>query len=266
MPELPDVEIFKRYIDSTALHKRITDVIVEDDYVLKYISIDSLKNSLRGQEFDSTFRHGKYLFFKLSSCHTFLMHFGMTGFPKYFKNEEEKPDHVRLFISFGNNYSLAYDCQRKLGEIRLIEDAETFIDDLEMGPDALDEDLDLKSFLKLFEGRRGMIKPALMNQEIIAGIGNVYSDEILFQSGIHPKSKVKNLSEDDRKKIYDQMHEVLNTAIDCRVDRTLFPDHYILSDRSEGADCPKEGCGGTLQSIKVSGRNAIYCPSCQKKK
>lgn len=193
MPELPDVEIFNRYIDSTALHKRITDVTVKDDYVLKNISSDSLKNCLHGQAINSTRRHGKYLFLKLSSSHTLLFHFGMTGFPKYFKNEEEYPDHARLLLAFENGYFLAYDSQRKLGEIRIIEDDRTFIDDLEMGPDALDKDLDLKAFLKLFEGRRGMIKPALMDQEVIAGIGNVYSDEILFQAGIHPKSKVANL-------------------------------------------------------------------------
>jgi len=266
MPELPDVEIFKRYIDSTALHKRITDVTIKDEYVLKNISSDSLKNNLKGQLLENTLRHGKYLFLKLSSCHTLLFHFGMTGFPKYFKNEEEYPDHTRLLLAFENGYFLAYDSQRKLGEIRVIEDARTFIDDLEMGPDAFDEDLDFKAFERVFKGRRGMIKPALMNQEIIAGIGNVYSDEILFQAGIHPKSKVKNLSENDWKEIYEQMHEVLNTAIDCRVDPNLFPGHYILSDRTEGADCPKEGCGGTLQSIKVSGRSAIYCPSCQEEK
>jgi len=266
MPELPDVEIFKRYIDSTALHKKITDLTVKDEYVLKNISSDSLKSSLKGQVFENTLRHGKYLFLKLGNCHTLLLHFGMTGFPKYFKKAEEEPEHVRLLIQFENEFNLAYDSQRKLGEIRVIEDVLTFIDDLEMGPDALDEDLDFKAFERVFKGRRGMIKPALMNQEIIAGIGNVYSDEILFQAGIHPKSKVKNLSENDWKEIYEQMHEVLYTAIDCRVDPKLFPGHYILSGRTEGADCPKEGCGSTLQSIKVSGRSAVYCPSCQEEK
>lgn len=110
-----------------------------------------------------------------------------------------------------------------------------------------------------------MIKSALMNQKIVAGIGNVYSDEILFQARLHPKSKVPDLKDKDWNKIYDAMNDVLKTAIDCSVDKTKMPDHFILSNRKEGADCPK-GCGDTIHKLDVSGRSALYCPDCQKKR
>lgn len=262
MPELPDVEIFKRYIDSTSLHHRITDVNLTDFYVLKNIGRNSFEKSLEGQSFEESHRHGKYLFLKMSGSNELLLHFGMTGFPKYYKNEDEKPDHERLVLTFENNYHLAYDSQRKLGEVRIVENHRETIDDLGLGPDALDDDVEKKAFQSRFDGRRGMIKSAMMNQDIVAGIGNVYSDEILFQAELHPKSKVPNLSDDDWENIHEAVHDVCETAIDCKVEKECFPDHFILSNRLEGAACPK-GCEGTLRSSTVSGRTAYYCPKCQ---
>ncbi|MDX1640715.1 MAG: DNA-formamidopyrimidine glycosylase family protein [Balneolaceae bacterium] len=262
MPELPDVEVFKRYIDSTSLHHRITDVSLTDFYILKNIGRASFEKNLEGQSFEESYRHGKYLFLKMSGSDELLLHFGMTGYPKYYKNEEEKPEHARLILTFDNDYHLAYDSQRKLGEVRIVENHQEMIDDLGLGPDAHDKDLDAEAFQRRFDGRRGMIKSALMNQEIIAGIGNVYSDEILFQAKLHPKSKVPHLSDDDWKNIHQAVHNVCETAIDCNVEKECFPDHFILSNREEGADCPK-GCDATLRSSTVSGRTAYYCPQCQ---
>jgi len=265
LPELPDIEHFKRYIDSTSLHKPIAEAKVEDSYALKGIDPKKLTNSLAGQHFSETFRHGKYLFLNLSDHHTLLLHFGMTGYPKYFKNEEKKPDYTRLLLTFDNGYHLAYSCKRKLGEIRLVEDPDTFISDNNMGPDALDPNLDFDAFSKAFEGRRGMIKPALMNQEIIAGIGNEYADEILFQARIHPKTQVPDLEQGDFKSLYNTMQQVLIKAIDCRADKDRFPGHFLLRNREEDAGCPG-GCGGTIQTAEVSGRTAYFCADCQEKK
>lgn len=262
MPELPGVEVFKRYIDSTSLHQRITDLQVNDDYVLKNIDRDAFENRIVGQSFRETHRHGKYLFLQMNGNHELLLHFGMTGFPKYFKKGDSQPDYPRILITFENGYQLAYDCKRKLGEVRIVENYRDYIEDLGLGPDAIDEELDFESFKQRFGDRHGMIKSALMNQEIIAGIGNVYSDEILFQAGIHPKSNVQNLDGDDWRNIYEVMHEVCETSIDCQANRNLLPDHYILSNREENADCPK-GCNDSLQITHVSGRTTYFCPNCQ---
>lgn len=264
MPELPDVERFKSYIDSTSLHQPIAEVKAKDSYTLKDIGPGTLKKCLAGQHLAETVRHGKYLFLNLNDHDTLLLHFGMTGYPKYFKNEEKKPDYIQLLLTFDNGFSLAYCCRRKLGEIRLVEDAHTFISDNKLGPDALDPDLDFNAFMNAFEGRRGMIKPALMNQEIIAGIGNEYSDEILFQTGIHPKMRVADLEQSDLKELYNIMQRVLTKAIDCRAEKDRFPDHFLLHNRNEEADCPG-GCGGTIQTLEVSGRTAYFCPDCQEK-
>jgi len=265
LPELPDVELFKSYIDSTSLHKSITGVKANDSYALKGTDPGTLKKNIIGQNLAESRRHGKYLFLNLSDHDTLLLHFGMTGHLRYFKNEEEKPDYMQLLLTFDNGYSLAYSCKRKLGEIRLVEDPDTFISDNNMGPDALDPDLDFDAFSKAFEGRRGMVKPALMNQKIIAGIGNEYSDEILFQTRIHPKTQVLDLEQSDLKSLYNIMQQVLIKAIDCRADKDRFPGHFLLRNREEDAECPG-GCGGTIQTAEVSGRTAYFCPDCQEKK
>ncbi len=110
-----------------------------------------------------------------------------------------------------------------------------------------------------------MIKSTLMNLSIMAGIGNVYSDEILFQARVHPKTKVNQLDEKTLREIYDQMHAVLDMAIEHQAIPDDFPANYITPVRGqEDAQCP--GCGGKLQRIAVSGRNGYYCPTCQKKK
>ena len=115
----------------------------------------------------------------------------------------------------------------------------------------MSDTFEFDSFQKTLAGHRGMIKPALMNQKIMAGIGNVYSDEILFQAKIHPKAKIPDLRERDLKKIYEKIKSVLKTAIECEAEPNQFPDSYIIAKRGkDDASCP--GCGGKLQNIKVS--------------
>jgi formamidopyrimidine-DNA glycosylase len=110
-----------------------------------------------------------------------------------------------------------------------------------------------------------MLKTTLMNQGVMAGIGNVYSDEILYQARLHPRTKVNALEEGDLRRLYDCMQEVLDTAIACRAVPEDFPDSYLTPLRGKaGTQCP--GCGGEIERIEVSGRGAYYCPECQKKK
>ena len=117
MPELPDVEVFKRYLDATALHKTITDVEVESTQILDGVSKGKLHKSLKGRQFLSTHRHGKHLLVALEKESWLTLHFGMTGFLKYFKQMDKDPEHDRMLISFDNGYHLAYVSQRKLGAV-----------------------------------------------------------------------------------------------------------------------------------------------------
>jgi formamidopyrimidine-DNA glycosylase len=190
-----------------------------------------------------------------------MMHFGMTGEPVYYKKAEQEPDYARLIINFSNGYHLAFNCMRMLGEVAIVESVNQFIKEKELGPDVFAEDFDFNTFSELLQNKRGMIKSALMDQSLMAGIGNECSDEILFQSRIHPKTKVADLKEDQRRKIYDAMKGVLDKKIDSNIKNEALPDSFILSHRSESADCP--ACNGTIEKISVGGRNGYYCPQCQ---
>ncbi len=261
MPELPDVEVFRRYIDSTSLHKKIINVDSSSDKILEDITSNYLTNMLQNNSLEETYRHGKYLFVHVTNGKWLVLHFGMTGFVKYFKNLKEKPSHTRVLLSFENKYHLAVHSQRLLGTVHICDDKEKYLQDHDLGPDALQVPFD--TFKGLLQQRRGMVKSTLMNQSIIAGIGNIYADEICFQTGIHPKTKMNHLNEDELQTLYHHMMKIFEIAIDAKVNPNDFPDSFIIPQRSQDGTCPKDG--ESLQKIKVNGRTTYFCPVHQKR-
>src|SRR6266516_4425304 len=148
MPELPDVEAFKRYLEATSLHQCIAHVDVLSADLLKGVSGRELARQLRGRRFESTRRHGKHLFVRTDDDIWLRLHFGMTGSLRYFKDEKKAPRHTRVLFLFAKDYRLAFDDQRKFGEIRLIKDVSEFLTKRVLGSDALD--VDLPEFKKVF--------------------------------------------------------------------------------------------------------------------
>lgn len=261
MPELPDVEIFRRYLQSTALHKKIRTVSVADAAVLEGIDESHFSRKLLGHSFESAQRHGKYCFLSLDDQYCLFLHFGMTGFVSYFKKETKAPEHIRVAFGLSNDYTLAYDCQRKFGEVGIAADMQDFIATQDLGPDALDNNLDEDDFVRLLQGRQGMLKPALMNQQIIAGIGNIYSDEILFQLRLHPKVSLKQLEKSTLRQIYTTMREILVKAVEADAEPAKMAASMFTSHRHGDGKCPS--CRADIKKIEVAGRRACYCPSCQ---
>ena len=265
MPELPDVENYGRYLRRTALHKSIRAGDVGDTRVLGGVSRKEVRRRLHGRRLEATRRHGKHLFVALDRNGWLGLHFGMTGRLKYFKRLKDDPKHDRLRLDFDNGYHLAYDDQRMLGRVRLLDDPDEFIASRKLGPDALDPSLDRKAFAERLCGRKGQVKSALMDQSLLAGIGNVYSDEILFHTGLHPKAQVPKLGKEQLSSLFEATRRVLRVAIDKGagtqdVEKRL-PRGYLLPHRRDGARCPR--CGGQVRAVKVSGRTAYICPRCQ---
>lgn len=261
MPELPDVEVFRRYFDATSLHQTVTEVEVREPRMLKEAEPEQLRDVVTGRQFTKSARRGKNMFIELSETDTnLLLHFGMTGQLKYFRNPEQEPDHTRVLFSFENGYRLAYDNMRMLGKVMILPDRNAYIVQESLGPDALE--LDYETFTNLMAGKRGMVKSAFMDQTLIAGLGNIYSDEVLFQSKIHPKRLVPDLDEQDLETLFHRMKDVLHTAIERQVNVTDFPAGYLIKHRDAGETCPR--CGGKVAKIKVSSRSTYYCTQCQK--
>lgn len=260
MPELPEVELFKQYFDSTSLHKNIEKVQVKSPTILRNISTQEL-DKLKNHEFQSTQRYGKYLLAKTDDDFLLTLHFGMTGKLKYFKDIKDEPAHSRLLITFTNGFHLSFDNQRKFGEVYLTKSLKDFIEEKNLGPDVLD--LDFKTLKKIVDKRRGSIKYTLMNQHIIAGVGNIYSDEIAFQTGVNPTTKINRLNEETLRRIFEEMQKVLKTSVDSQANFERLPDNYLIPHRYKGGKCPKGD--SKLERIKISGRTSYYCPKHQKK-
>ncbi len=261
MPELPDVDVYRQYLDSTALHQRIEQVSVASPQILSGTSPQGLGRSLKGKAFGSSCRHGKYLFIDIQEGDWLLMHFGMTGYLKYYKRQEVMPDYTQVLISFENGFHLAYVAPRKLGKLAVIPSPDAYLREHEMGPDALS--LTEKQFHHLASGYRGAIKSFLMNQKLIAGIGNIYSDEILFQAHIYPERAVSELDESSLKQLYQTMRSVLLSAIKAHAEPDEMPYTFLLPHRAKGERCPR--CNSEVEKLQVSGRTSWFCPRCQKR-
>ena len=260
MPELPDVEHFKRYLDATALHQRIERTHLNAPELVKEIEPATLRRHLTGHTLESTRRHGKYLFADLGDDHHLMMHFGMTGDLHYYQDDAEPP-YTQLLLDFDNGYHLAYTAPRKLGGLGIVQDIDDFVAAHDLGPDALA--ISEADFCSRARERRGGVKSWLMDQSSIAGVGNIYTDEILFQAGMHPEQEVKLLTDKEVHTLYSALKTVLETAIEARADPAQLPDGYLLKHREEGVSCPR--CSGSIETIDVGGRTAYYCPKCQKK-
>ncbi len=260
MPELPEIQIFKEYFDATSLDKDIAEVEVKSKEILQKITEDYLKAKLKDEEFLSSQRHGKYLFASVSGKFLIVFHFGMTGSLKYFKAQKDEPPHDRLLINFKNGYQLAFDDQRKFGRVTIAYTIDEFLAEKRLGKDALE--INFHDFKEAIGKKSGTVKSALMDQHVIAGIGNIYSDEILFQTRINPKKKIDEIENKALKELHSNMRRILETAIKNHADLQSYPRNYLLYNRVRGAKCPN--CGGKIATVKVAGRTAYFCPNCQK--
>jgi formamidopyrimidine-DNA glycosylase len=258
MPELPEVETYTRYFARHALHQRIARVDVRDERILGEIRKDSFVRKLKGREFASVRRHGKHLFAEAGAAWLHL-HFGMTGDLAYYR-DGDAPRFAKVIFDFDNGAHLAFEDMRLFGLVDLIADPDELIREKRLGPDPLA--IKPKQFAGLFERRRGAIKSLLMSQEILAGLGNLYVDEVLYQTSVHPRRAVDRLSENEVRAIYTTMRRILREAIARHAREGELPAHYIFHHREVGERCPR--CGGTIQRTVVFGRTTYFCAKHQR--
>jgi formamidopyrimidine-DNA glycosylase len=258
MPELPEVEMARRYLEATSLYQPIKTAKVKDARILNGVSAQGLELSLLGLQFSLVFRHGKRLFLKIQDELWLSLHLGLTGKLVYLESPDEEPRHTRLLVSFQNGRRLAFDDSRIFGEVGLTSSPQSFLEARKIGPDAMQ--LDLDGFFGIMSGRKGVIKGALLDQGLVAGLGNLYADEALFQAGICPKSHRLDMIQ--LKALFLSIQEVLKTALSTEANLEYLPDSYLLPNRHPGGTCPRDGAA--LKHEKIIGRTSYYCPKHQK--
>jgi len=192
VPELPDVEILRRYVEATSLGRRVEHAHVFDEAMLSGATRQKLASALVGSRLEAARRHGKFLGIACSRNGWLVLHFGMTGSLRA-GDSDDFPDNAALGLELADGSNLAYTTRRRIGEISVTDDFDRFSEERELGPDALA--LDEDGFVELVRSRCGAIKSLLMNQSAIAGIGNVYADEVLFGARIRPSRKARARSE-----------------------------------------------------------------------
>lgn len=265
MPELPDVENFTLYLKRNSLNKKIIDVDAVTKQLIQGITFPNFRKTLKGSEFAKAYRRAKYLVVELKGAEEKLvMHFGMTGYLRYRKQDAEKDREDRfsqVVFKFRNGYELQWMSKRKLGRIYWVKDINEVKALKEMGPEPFD--LSEMDFLGLLNQRpRKNIKAFLMEQKDIAGIGNEYSDEILFQTGISPMRKTDDLEEKKKKELYRKMKSVLRAAIKVGPPEGEFGPEWLLAHRAGDMLCPKNK-NHKLVKETIAGRSSVYCPEHQ---
>lgn len=291
MPEIPEMELYKNNLNSTVKDKTIKRIWIYRPKSINY-EVEVFTEQVMGSKISLIERKGKYLVFKLSNGRKLLAHMMLDGRLYYLSGEEsplessdfEEANRIRdkvpglsgkpsVILQFEDG-SLLFFCQLTLGYLRIFEgDALQPILD-ELGPDPLDTEFCIEDFSQLLAkaSKRGMIKPWLMQQKNISGIGNAYSNESLYEAGILPTRRIGAISSSERIKLFWALQNILKESIERGGDMeepfTLNDDftggfipHFRVYDRA-GEPCIR--CSKLIVKEEVGGRNAFFCPQCQR--
>jgi formamidopyrimidine-DNA glycosylase len=258
MPELPDVEAYRRFLDRHASGRSIRKVVVTDPGILRGVSANDLDAALRDHRFKEPTRHGKWLIAPTTGP-TVLFHFGMTGDLSWADDLQGRHRHDRVIFELDGG-ELRYRNMRKLGGLWMAHDEEEVRAVTgRLGPDALD--IDLRRFRELLSGRRGTIKALLMNQRVLAGVGNLIADEALWQARIHPARATDDIADEEIRRLHAKLRHVLRTSVE-RFDYVPAMRGWLTHVRGRpDAACPR--CGTPLARSVVGGRTTYWCPHCQ---
>lgn len=271
MPELPEVETIVRNLCSRIVGLMIASYELLYPPLLKDTENHSI-DKIIGRRIIDVNRRGKMILLECSEDHTLVFHLKMTGRLLLCQRSSPRNKHIRFILTFeGVENELRFQDVRKFGYIRCLPSQDACLPWglPRLGPEPLSIDLD--SFNKLFRGRRARIKGLLLEQAFIAGIGNIYADEILHRARIHPTTPVSELDERKRRDLWKAMRNVLHEAIQKRgtsiqdyADAEGRRGHFQKFLRVYGRE--RESCrlcGERIERLRLSGRSTYFCPNCQ---
>lgn len=272
MPELPEVETVRRGLMKIAAGRKINGI---DVYYGKTITndVEDFRQALIGQTIERVDRRGKYLLFRFSNHLTMVSHLRMEG--KYFNAVNGAPvdKHTHVIFHFTDGTELCYNDTRKFGRMTLVKTGDEMkVGGLStIGPEPTADDFTVEYFQKILSKSRGKIKPFLLNQRHVAGLGNIYVDEVLWMTKINPEQKANSLTANQVQRLHDNIIKELARAIELKGttvhsftnafgDAGAFQNELNVYGRG-GEKCPR--CGAKLVKIKVAQRGTTFCSHCQ---
>lgn len=294
MPELPEVETIRKDLASKIIGKFFLDVIPLWSGIVKGIGLSDFRKKIIGSKIKSIQRRAKNLIFELELSPNFkekifiLIHLKMTGHLLVISDQwavdqngkwqtgtkellgDPQNQFIRIIFKLSSGLQLAFSDLRKFAYIKLVNEKGLKENLKEYGPEVLE--ISFEEFANIVKEKNSPIKKILMDQKVLAGIGNIYSDEILFKASIHPLRKANSLKQEELKKIYQSIGFILNQALKER--GTSISDFRNISGergrydkirqvyRREGGACKR--CGQKIKCLKIGGRSSYFCPGCQK--
>lgn len=273
MPELPEVETTVRDLRDSLVGHTITGLTYAD-WPKMFITHppEVVSQLIEGETVLAVTRRAKYIILELTNDRYFVLHRKMTGNLLWRRNDEAHHKFTRVIISFDNGYDLYFTDARKFGRVYLFLSNEELLSFFgKLGPEPLLDDFTLQIFEGIMMRRKGMLKPLLLNQSWVVGLGNIYANEALFVSGLHPARRAETLNAAEREKLYHAIRQVLETGIKNR--GTTLSDYldgngrpgnnqeYLLVHFRDNKPCLN--CGTPIVKITVAQRGTYLCPQCQ---
>jgi formamidopyrimidine-DNA glycosylase len=273
VPELPEVETYMRALAPQLKGKEIVDAQIFWPRIVAQPDPSLFLDLIRGRRFDTFGRRGKYMLFGLDSAETLIIHLRMTGELRVQPAHVDLDKHTHLLLNLKGGERIHYRDQRKFGRVWLVDDVESVLHKL--GPEPLSEDFSAARLAIALAGRSAPIKALLLDQSIVAGVGNIYADEALFRAGINPRRPSGHLDESALARLHEAVCWVLQMGIDLRGSSLgSGPQNYLPPNgipgaaqeshqvfRRTGQPCPR--CGQPIQRIVIAQRSTHFCAQCQ---
>lgn len=270
MPELPEVETVARELHPHLVGRSISDVCVQWPRTIAQPQEDvaRFRADLRGRQILGVGRRGKFVWLRLDDGRSLLIHLRMSG--RLHLAPLGRPEHLRVTYQLSDGQQLFFYDQRKFGRIWLVDDPDTVLGDL--GPEPLSDTFSSQALARLLQRRRGMLKPLLLNQRFLSGLGNIYVDESLFLAGLHPQRTADTLTDREIVRLHQAIRAVLQQALEHH--GTTFDGIFVRPHGQEGrqqeglrvygqAGMPCPRCHTPIERIIVGGRGTHFCPRCQ---
>jgi formamidopyrimidine-DNA glycosylase len=277
MPELPEVESLRRILAHSAVGRTVVTAIVKESRLRRVVAPD-LAAAIVGRRIEAIGRRAKYLMIELSGGHLMMVHLGMSGSLTHrrgdFGGEPLDPRHDHVEFTFDDGSRLVYNDPRRFGLLKLVAraDLESIVELKGLGPEPFADEFNSGYLWRLSRGRSAAIKNLLMDQRVVAGVGNIYASEILFRARVRPSRRAGRVTRAELERIATITAEVLREAIgsrgttfrsyrDSRGQPGRFASKLRVYDRE---DKPCLECATPIRAVVIGQRSSFYCPRCQK--
>ncbi len=277
MPELPEVESLRRILARSAVGRTVVEAIVRESRLRRMVAPD-LAEAIAGRTIEAVGRRAKYLMIELSGGHLMMVHLGMSGSlthrRKDFDGAPFDPRHDHVEFTFDDGSRLVYNDPRRFGLLKLVARAEveSIVELKGLGPEPFADEFNAEYLWRVSRGRSAAIKNLLMDQRIVAGVGNIYASEILFRARVRPSRRAGRVTRAELEQIATITAAVLREAIgsrgttfrsyrDSRGQPGRFASKLRVYDR-EGQPCLE--CTTPIRAATIGQRSSFYCPHCQK--